>query len=50
MVGRKENFQKMESKGNQKTRQADKERLEEEDMPLNDSTCGHLQLNILQIL
>lgn len=34
---------------NRKQEQADKDRLEEEDMWLNDSICGHLQIHILQI-
>lgn len=35
---------------NRKQEQVVKERLEVEDTQLNDSICGHLQLNILQIL
>lgn len=46
----KKTYKRWTIKVTRKHGQADKERLEEENMPLNDSTCGHLQLNILQIL
>lgn len=49
MVEGRGNLQKKSQDVNRKQEQADKDRLEEEGMWLNDSICGHLQIHILQI-